>query len=118
MMWHDQLKKKKIQVPQACFLPSYHHQKSSQYLTLFHFLKNLKITWVSISRWIDLFYLIFLLPIFHNYISNAIPKVPHTLSSPPTPLPTHSHFLALEFPCTGAYKGCLSNGPLFPVMAD
>jgi hypothetical protein len=26
--------------------------------------------------------------------------------------------LALVFPCTGAYKVCLSNGPLFPVMAD
>jgi hypothetical protein len=41
----------------------------------------------------------FLLHIFVNYISNAFPKVP-----PPTPLPTHSHFLALVFPCTGAYK--------------
>jgi hypothetical protein len=58
----------------------------------------------------------FLLRIFLNYISNAIPKVPHTLH--PTPLPTHSHFLALAFPCTGAYKVCLTNGPLFPVMAD
>jgi hypothetical protein len=63
------------------------------------------------------FIYIFLLRIFLNYISNAIPKVPHTLP-PPTPLPTHSHFLALVFPCTGAYKVCLSNGPLFPVMAD
>jgi hypothetical protein len=44
----------------------------------------------------------FLLGIFLVYISNAIPKVPHTL--PPTPLPTHSHFLALAFPCTGAYS--------------
>jgi hypothetical protein len=26
--------------------------------------------------------------------------------------------LALVFPCTGAYKVCVSNGPLFPVMAD
>jgi hypothetical protein len=26
--------------------------------------------------------------------------------------------LALVFPCTGAYKVCKSNGPLFPVMAD
>jgi hypothetical protein len=59
----------------------------------------------------------FLLGIFLNYISNAIPKVPHTLP-PPTPLPTHSHVLALAFPCTGAYKVCLSNGHLFPVMAD
>jgi hypothetical protein len=36
----------------------------------------------------------------------------------PTPLPTHSPFLALAFPCTGAYKVWVSNGPLFPVMAD
>jgi hypothetical protein len=48
------------------------------------------------------FFLYFLLGIFLIYISNAIPKVPHIL--PPTPLPTHSHFLALVFPCTGAYK--------------
>jgi hypothetical protein len=34
-----------------------------------------------------------LLRIFLNYISNATPKGPYTL--PPTPLPTHSHFLAL-----------------------
>jgi hypothetical protein len=44
------------------------------------------------------------------------PKSPSYPS--PTPLPTHSHFLALAFPCTGAYKVCKSNGPLFPVMAD
>jgi hypothetical protein len=56
----------------------------------------------------------FLLGIFLVYISNAIPKVPHTL--PPTTLPTHSHFLALAFPCTEAYNVCVSNGPLFPVM--
>jgi hypothetical protein len=59
---------------------------------------------------------IFLLGIFLIYISNAIPKVPHILL--PTPLPTHSHFLALAFPCTGAYKVCKSDEPLFPVMAD
>jgi hypothetical protein len=56
---------------------------------------------------------------FLNYIifiSNAILKVPHTL--PATPLPSHSHFLALVFPCTEAYKVCKINGPLFPVMAD
>jgi hypothetical protein len=50
------------------------------------------------------------LGIFLIYISNAIPKVLHTL--PPTSLPTHSHFLALAFPCTEAYKVCKSNGPL------
>jgi hypothetical protein len=36
------------------------------------------------------------LGIFFIYISNAIPKVPHTL--PPTPLPTHSHFLPWRSP--------------------
>jgi hypothetical protein len=56
---------------------------------------------------------IFLLGIFLVYIFNAIPKVPHT--QPPNPLPTHSPFLALAFPCTGAYKVCKSNGPLFAV---
>jgi hypothetical protein len=28
---------------------------------------------------------------------------------PPTPLPTYSHFLALEFTCTEAYKVCKTN---------
>jgi hypothetical protein len=41
-------------------------------------------------------FLYIFLGIFFIYISNAILKVPHTL--PPTPLPTHSHFLALAFP--------------------
>jgi hypothetical protein len=36
----------------------------------------------------------------------------------PAPLPTHSHFLALVFPSTRAYKVCKTKGPLFPVMAD
>jgi hypothetical protein len=40
--------------------------------------------------------------------------------SPPDPtlLPTHSHFLALAFPSTEAYKVCKTKGPLFPMMAD
>jgi hypothetical protein len=41
-----------------------------------------------------------LLDIFFIYISNAIPKVPYTLPPPCS----HSHFLALALPCTGAYK--------------
>jgi hypothetical protein len=32
--------------------------------------------------------------------------------------PTHSHFLALAFPCTGAYKVCKTNGTLFTMMAN
>ena len=59
---------------------------------------------------------LFLLGIVFIYISNAIPKVPHTLPCP-TLLPTRSHFLALAFPCTEAYKVCKTNGPLFPLMA-
>jgi hypothetical protein len=58
---------------------------------------------------IYLFIYLFLLAIFLVYIFNAIPKVPHT--HPPNPLPTHLPFLALAFPCTGAYKVCKSNGP-------
>jgi hypothetical protein len=45
----------------------------------------------------------FLLDIFFIYISNAIPKVPYTIPCPASQ-PTHSHFLALAFPCTGAYN--------------
>jgi hypothetical protein len=39
---------------------------------------------------------------FLHYILNAIPKalIP---STNPAPQPTHSRFLALAFPCTGAY---------------
>ncbi|EDK98350.1 mCG146876 [Mus musculus] len=59
------------------------------------------------------FFLIRYFPHLHFQCDpNAIPM--HT---PPTPLPTHSPVLALAFPCTGAYKVCKSNGPLFPVMA-
>jgi hypothetical protein len=58
---------------------------------------------------------IFLLGIFFISISNAILKVPHSLS--PTPLTTHSYFLALVFLCTEAYKVCKTKGLLFPMMA-
>jgi hypothetical protein len=36
------------------------------------------------------------------FISFTFPML--SKSPPPTPLPTHSHFLALVFPCTEAYK--------------
>jgi hypothetical protein len=49
-----------------------------------------------------LYFILFLLDIFFIYISNAIPKVPYTLPCP-APQPSHSCFLALAFPCTGAY---------------
>ena len=37
-----------------------------------------------------------------TYISNAVSKAPYTLLHP-APQPTHSCFMALAFPCTGAY---------------
>jgi hypothetical protein len=36
----------------------------------------------------------------------------------PSLSPTHSHFLALVFLCTQAYKVCMTNGLLFLVMAE
>jgi hypothetical protein len=51
------------------------------------------------------------------FISFAFPMLSQK-SPTPTPPPTHSHFLALEFPCIEAYKVCKINGPLFPLMAD
>jgi hypothetical protein len=61
--------------------------------------------------------LIFLIRYFPHLHFQCYPKSPQ-YTPPHTPLPTNSHFLALAFPCTGAYKVCKSNGPLFPVMAD
>ena len=60
-------------------------------------------------------------PFFIRYLAHLHFQC-YTKSPPypptPTPLPTHFPFLALAFPCTGAYKVCVSNGPLLPVMAD
>jgi hypothetical protein len=64
---------------------------------------------------------IFFSPFFIRYLDHLHFQC-YTKSPPypptPNPLPTHSPFLALAFPCTGAYKVCVSNGPLFPVMAN
>ena len=46
-----------------------------------------------------------------------LPKKSPIPSTLPAPLPTHSYFLALAFPYTGAYKVCKTKAPLFPVMA-
>jgi hypothetical protein len=61
----------------------------------------------------------FFFPFFIRYLAHLHFQC-YTKSPPypPTPLPTHSPFLALAFPCTGAYKVCKSNGPLFAVMAN
>ena len=74
----------------------------------------------SVSNLVHLSFFLFF-PIFIRYLAHLHFQC-YTKSPPypptPTPLPTHSPFLALAFPCTGAYKVCVSNGPLFPVMAD
>jgi hypothetical protein len=72
--------------------------------------------WNSVLYNFFLVSFLLLLGIFLVYIFNATPKVPHTHT--PNPLSTHSPFLALAFPCTGAYKVGKSSGPLFAVMAD
>jgi hypothetical protein len=68
-----------------------------------------------------LFFFFFFFPFFIRYLAHLHFQC-YTKSPPypptPTPLPAHSPFLALAFPCSGAYKVCVSNEPLFPVMAD
>jgi hypothetical protein len=54
--------------------------------------------------------------LFHLHFQCYPKSPPHPPT--PTPPPTHSHLLALEFPCTEAYKVCTTNGPLFLLMAD
>jgi hypothetical protein len=57
----------------------------------------------------------FFFPFFIRYLAHLhfqcyTKRPPHPPT--PTPLPTHSPPLALAFPCTGAHKVCVSNGPL------
>jgi hypothetical protein len=54
----------------------------------------------------------FLIRYFPHLHLQCYPKGPPY--PPPNPLPTHSPFLTLAFPCTGAYKVCKSNGPTRP----
>jgi hypothetical protein len=79
---------------------------------------------LTLKYWLFTYYVFlnsFFFPFFIRYLTHlhfqCYTKSPPYLPTP-TPLPTHSPFLALVFPCTGAYKVCKSNGPLFPVMAD
>jgi hypothetical protein len=64
------------------------------------------------------FFMIFLIRYFPHLHFQCYPKSPPYLPPTPPHSPPHSHFLALAFPCTGVYKVCKANGPLFPVMAD
>jgi hypothetical protein len=66
----------------------------------------------------SIFFKFFFIRYFPRLHFQCYPKGPPYPLAPPNPLPTHSPFLALAFPCTGAYKVGKSNGPLFAVMAD
>jgi hypothetical protein len=79
----------------------------------FNHLHELQCTQISTA----FFFLIFFITYFPQLHFQCYPKSP---PYPPPHFPTHPFpfFLALVFPCTGAYTVCKSNGPLFPVMAD
>jgi hypothetical protein len=83
-------------------------------LVAYTVLKSVLMTFLSIFFFLFNFFLIRYLAHLHFQCYTKSPPYPPT----PTPLPAHSPFLALAFPCSGAYKVCVSNGPLFPVMAD
>ena len=83
--------------------------------TYTHTHKAMKIEAMSVKERKRKFFFPFFIRYFPHLHFQCYPKNP---PYPPTPLPTHSHFLAPAFPCTGADKVCKSNGPLFPVMAD
>jgi hypothetical protein len=71
---------------------------------------------MNLEEWEDVL-LFFFITYFPQLHFQCYPKSP---PYPPPHFPTHSFpfFLALAFPCTGAYTVCVSSGPLFPVMAD
>jgi hypothetical protein len=62
----------------------------------------------------------FLKFIYYVFSSITFPMLSQKspIRSPPLPYPPIPIILTLAFPCTGAYKVCVSNGPLFTVMAD
>jgi hypothetical protein len=66
---------------------------------------------LNMHTWFSLILIIFYFLFYWVFISFTFPMLSQKS-------PTHSHFLALAFPCTEAYKVCKTNGPLFPLMAD
>jgi hypothetical protein len=59
------------------------------------------------------FFFFFLIFFYYVFFSISFPMISQKSPKPyPNSLPTHSHILALAFPCTGTHKVCLSNVPL------
>jgi hypothetical protein len=56
--------------------------------------------------------------VFSSFTFQMLSQKSPSPSSPPNPLPTHIHFLALAFPLTEAYKVCKTKGHIFPMMAN
>jgi hypothetical protein len=114
-VWEFFIIMSKLQYFPLCPTKSGHSSSLSVFFNLF----NLTLSSAHFFTFVSLFSFFF--PFFIRYLAHLHFQC-YTKSPPypptPTPLPTHSHFLALVFPCTGAYKVCKSNGPLFPVMAD
>jgi hypothetical protein len=76
-----------------------------------NYMKKQKMTYYVYKK---IFFITYFLHLhFKCYPKSSLYPLPH-----PAPLPTHSHFLVLAFPCTGTYKVCNTKGPLFPMMAD
>jgi hypothetical protein len=77
---------------------------------------QLAASWIFFPFFCIDFFIIF----YYTFSSITFPMLYQKSPIPPHPFPTHPFpfFLALAFPCTGAYKVCVSNGPLFPVMAN
>jgi hypothetical protein len=84
--------------------------KTPQHLIPFDFLFSL---FIYFFIYLFIFIRYFLYMHFKCYPESSL----YPLSGPAL-LPTHSYFLALAFPCTGAYKVGNTKGLLFPVMAD
>ena len=73
---------------------------------------------VIVSLFLFFFFLSIFYQIFSSFTFQMLSRKSPIYYPCPAPFSTHSYFLALAFPSTGAYKVCKTQGPLFPMMAD
>jgi hypothetical protein len=83
--------------------------------TVPNFLRNHQVDFQSSCTSLHSFFPFFIRYLAHLHFQCYTKGPPYPPTA--TPLPTHSPFLALVFPCTGAYKVCVSNGPSFDIYA-